>query len=233
MSNASPIFITAKAEASPLSYQLLIQRITRVVSENTPRGSTVLVVSKGDPHLVGFEGRVGWHFPGNAPDKYPGYHPACSTAAIAHLEAGRFLGAQYLVVPSISCWWFEHYRAFTLHLDTRYRLKLDLQDTCRLYALREPPEHGVGSLLAQLEQVLTRFELRFGREPAILDWHSGLGLARLPVPATVFSPEVAGVVLPYLDPTVDIVATASEHGPQASEARRRPKTPQLRPPSPT
>ena len=68
-------------------YGQLVERIRRVVVEMVPRGATVLVVSRGDPELVRMPGREACHFPRDAQGRYAGYHPASSTAAIAHLEA--------------------------------------------------------------------------------------------------------------------------------------------------
>ena len=87
----------------------------------TDPGAVVLVASRGDDDLVGFEGRAGRHFP-QAPDgEWAGYHPADSDAAIRHLEALRDRGAGYFVLPSSAFWWLHYYDEFAAHLDHEYR----------------------------------------------------------------------------------------------------------------
>ena len=44
-------------------YHALVRRIKEVVRERIPRGSTVVVVSKGDEDLTSVFGRRAWHFP--------------------------------------------------------------------------------------------------------------------------------------------------------------------------
>ncbi|HYG34059.1 MAG TPA: glycosyltransferase family 2 protein [Clostridia bacterium] len=207
-------------ERSLTPYQQLVRRVWQVVAESVPLGATVLVVSKGDPSLLTFTGQTGWHFPRTLEGQYPGYHPACSTAAIANLEALRARGAKYFLIPSCSFWWFEHYPAFKLHLDKNYRLVVQRDDTCLLYSLCQQAEPGPAQLVNEFERFLCEFELQFDGTPVVLDWHSGLDLSELPLEATVFSPEQASRTLPYLDRSVDIVVAPSEEAEVMNEARR-------------
>src|SRR6266478_3798255 len=66
-------------------YQEMVRRIRKLVHKHVPSGCTLLVASRGDPALLKFSRRTGWHFPRNAAGKYAGYYPASSTSAIAHL----------------------------------------------------------------------------------------------------------------------------------------------------
>ena len=42
---------------------------------------------------------------------YAGHHPADSAEAIAHLEALRAKGAEYIVFPQTALWWLDYYDA--------------------------------------------------------------------------------------------------------------------------
>src|SRR5205085_730238 len=98
----------------------------------------VIVVSKGDDELLNLDGRIGWHFPQTEDGAYIGYHPADSVAAIAHLEALRAKGADYLLIPSPSLWWLEHYSGFKNHLEDHYRRVAGETGDCLTIALQEP-----------------------------------------------------------------------------------------------
>jgi hypothetical protein len=97
-------------------YQRLVQRLQAAVEAAVPVGSTVLVVSKGDPALLALGQRTGWHFPRAVDGQYAGHHPSDSNDAISRLDFQRGLGARYLVIPSTSGWWFEHYPDFIAHV---------------------------------------------------------------------------------------------------------------------
>ena len=98
------------------AYGEMVGRLHDLVHRYVPQGAIVAVVSKGDPDLVSFDGRQGCHFLQDSNGRYAGYHPRDSAAAIEQLEALRAQGAEYLVVPATSNWWFEHYVDFGNHL---------------------------------------------------------------------------------------------------------------------
>jgi len=179
-----------------------------------------LVVSKGDPDLLTLSGRVAWHFPRDAQGRYSGYYPACSTAAIAQLEGLRALGAQYLLFPQSAFWWFEHYLGFAQYLENYYRLVVRDEQTSVLYSLREGPAAQANSPLASFSELLADFQARFHRDPAILDWHSGLELARNFPNVAVLSPPVDTGSLPYFDHSIDVVAVPRDASHALDEARR-------------
>jgi glycosyltransferase involved in cell wall biosynthesis len=116
-------------------YGSLAERIRRVVDATVPPNACVLVVSKGDDALLQLGDRHGWHFPQAANGVYAGYHPKDSEAAIAHLEALRAKGAEYLLLPSTAGWWLEHYEGFRRHLEEQGRLISEEADSCRIFAL--------------------------------------------------------------------------------------------------
>jgi hypothetical protein len=107
------------------AYEQLVRRIQRAVEQFIPVGSTVLVVSKGDPALLALGQRTGWHFPRAADGQYVGFHPSDSNDAIGRLDAQRQLGARYLVIPSTSAWWLGHYPEFIAHVRSCGRTLLE------------------------------------------------------------------------------------------------------------
>jgi GT2 family glycosyltransferase len=122
-----------------LGYADLVSRVREAVEREVPAGSGVLVLSRGDRELVRLKGREGEHFPQDEAGNYAGHHPADSGEAIAALERLREQGAQFLVVPSPSAWWLEHYDGFARHLD-HYRLLAAPE--CAIYDLRLPVSAG-------------------------------------------------------------------------------------------
>jgi SAM-dependent methyltransferase len=100
--------------------RMTLVRVRELIRDTVPLGASVLVVSKGDDNLLRIGGRRAAHFPQGRDGAYAGYHPEGSAEAIAHLEALRSAGAEYLVLPSTSLWWMEHYKEFRDHLLDRY-----------------------------------------------------------------------------------------------------------------
>jgi GT2 family glycosyltransferase len=125
-----PAFTAARR----LGYGRLVERVRAAVAQTVPSGSAVLVVSRGDRALVELEDRQAGHFPQDRSGGYLGHHPRDSEDAIERLEELRARGADYLVLPSTSYWWLEHYRDFAKHLREHY----PATDTgaCSIYGLR-------------------------------------------------------------------------------------------------
>jgi SAM-dependent methyltransferase len=120
-----------------IAYWVLIQKIREVVRGKLPPEATVLVVSKGDEDLLQLEGRRGWHFPQQEDGIYAGYYPADSATAIAHLEALRAKGADFLLFPSTALWWLDQYPEFRQHLESRYCVAARQDDRCVIFDLRQ------------------------------------------------------------------------------------------------
>ncbi len=117
-------------------YASLILRVRQVVNATLPPDAIVLVVSKGDSELLKLDGRNAWHFPQNDWGVYAGHYPADSAEAIAHLEALRKKGGQYLLFPRTALWWLDHYRELKEHLEKHYSAVSGPDDTCLIYSLR-------------------------------------------------------------------------------------------------
>jgi GT2 family glycosyltransferase len=120
-------------------YRDLIERIRSVVEHELPRDATVLVVSNGDDELLQLgAGRRGWHFPQMEDGAYAGYHPGDSTEAIAHFEALRQRGAEYIVFPETAVWWLEYYADFIDLLKRGYHETVWRAGTCVIFGSRTP-----------------------------------------------------------------------------------------------
>jgi hypothetical protein len=117
-----------------LGYRRHIADIRTMVDESVPEGATILVISRGDDEALDLGNRTAWHFPQDPDGTYAGNYPEGSADAVAHLEELRARGAQYLLVPSTSAWWLDHYEDFAKHLQDRYQ-RLAERDECALYAL--------------------------------------------------------------------------------------------------
>ncbi len=202
------------------SYRQMIRGIQELVRLTLPRDSTIIVVSKGDDQLLNLYGRRAWHFPQTNYGKYAGFYPSSSLAAVAQLEALRAKGAEYLLFPSTALWWLDHYVDFKQHLEHRYRKAVNQEGTCIIFALREPPVSSQATAWNEFERLITEYQSRFDRDPAILDWNTGLNLAAIYPQHTIFSPPSTDLLLPYLDQSIDIVAVANPNPTSRAEANR-------------
>ena len=144
-------------------YQGLIDRLRRSVEESIPPGSTVLVLSKGDPALLVLGPRKARHFPRAVNGDYAGFHPVDSSDAIARLDTERGLGARYLVIPATSGWWLDHYKDFARHMRSISRPLVEDPATGWIFELtaREPTPPpvvgdtgGPGAMTRQLIDLL-------------------------------------------------------------------------------
>jgi glycosyltransferase involved in cell wall biosynthesis len=97
-------------------YQDLVGAVRGVVEACTEIGSTVAVVSRGDPNLVEFSGRRGQHFPAESDGTYAGFHPRDSHHAVSLVEQIRTEGTHYLVFPGTARWWLDHYEDLNVYL---------------------------------------------------------------------------------------------------------------------
>lgn len=119
---------------NPLPYPEVVRAAADAVQAHVPPGRVVAVASRGDEEIVRFPRHRGWHFPQGAFGLYAGHHPADDTEAIDALESLRRRGAGFLLFPSTSFWWFDHYAGFAEHLQLHYRL-VHHDACCRLYDL--------------------------------------------------------------------------------------------------
>jgi hypothetical protein len=113
-----------------------VEQLRQVVRSVLERDARVLVISKGDETLLGFEGGVARHFPCNDDGSYTGYHPADSADAITRLNEQITLGFDYLVIPVSSSWWLEFYDEFRSYLDSTHHLVLNQKHVGAIFQLK-------------------------------------------------------------------------------------------------
>jgi hypothetical protein len=129
--------------ANPETLQLA-GPIREIVASLLPAGAKVLVVSKGDDELVKLGECRGWHFPQDAHGAYSGFYPEDGAAAVAHLEALRARGAEYLLLPQSAYWWLDHYDELRRHLRSVGKTITHQENVCRIVALAEPTPNRAG-----------------------------------------------------------------------------------------
>jgi hypothetical protein len=196
----------------------LVADVRARAREVIPSGATVLVAGKGDDALLELDDNRAWHFPAGPDGRYLGYHPGGDTAAIAQLEVQRARGGDHLLLPATTLWWLKHYQGLRRHLDARYTL-LSRDERCAIYRLKGDGRQA-GGPLATLRSAVASLRVRSGRDPSVLDWHSGLDLAKHLPELSVFSPPGDDVALPYLADTIDVVLVGSLDDARVAEARR-------------
>lgn len=221
--------------AQRTGYRQLVRRVRDAVRAHVPSDGTVIVVSRGDDDLLKLYGRRGWHFPQHETGVYAGHYPANATAAVAHLEALRARGGQFLFLPATAAWWLDTYPDLRRHLEGRYPVVYEKDGTGVLYALASAAQATAADADAgeeTLDQVIARFRGTLGRDPAVLDWGTGRKLGEALRELAVFVPPASdrasrgdttgpdAQALPYIDRSIDVVALATDGPAALAEARR-------------
>jgi hypothetical protein len=186
-----------------------LARSRQLVREHVPRECSVLVVTKSDPDWLDLFGRPTENFPQDATGRYPGFSFAHSIGAIAHLEALRARGADYILVPAPSSWWLDTFPEFAAHLVGRYEPVAADEGGGFLIDLRAPVA-GRDAGGRSLSEVIDRVAARVGGQPAVLDCTGTDLVTQLPDRKAFAPPEGEG--LPYRDRTVDVVLVPAEPG---------------------
>jgi GT2 family glycosyltransferase len=202
-----------------VAYLESVRAVREVVRRKLPHDACIVVVSKGD-ELLDLYGRRAWHFPQGADGRYAGYYPPDGTAVIAHLEALRSHGADYLLFPKLALWWLDSYPKFLAHLHRHYPVVVDDSDKCLIFALERQKELPATVWRPRLLQLVEDYASEAGVDPAVLDWHTNLAIKELLPNQAVFSPPTEDTALPYLDGSVDIVVVSSPDATALREARR-------------
>jgi hypothetical protein len=133
-------------------YRDLIDRIREVVDRDLPPDANILVVSNGDEELLKLgEQRRGWHFPQMEDGTYAGHHPGDSAEAVAHFQALRARGAEYILFPETALWWLEYYGELRDMLAREYGEAARRDGTCVVFGRRTSVEtpsrpRGIGQV---------------------------------------------------------------------------------------
>lgn len=194
-------------------YGRMTRHVRRVVHECVPRGSSLGVVSSGDESLLRYVGCKAEHLSQDQDGLFT-EHPTCARAAVVQLEAARWRGAEFLVIPENGLWWLEHYGEFGKHLDRKYTSVYE-DDLAAIWDLRSPCP------LRQIDEMLADLSVQSGHQPVVLDWHTGEDLAASFPDYKVFSPLEDLTRLPYLDHSVEVVVIRGTSKRQKSREARR------------
>jgi 2-polyprenyl-3-methyl-5-hydroxy-6-metoxy-1,4-benzoquinol methylase len=205
----------AVAEATAASPAPSVNQVRSVVGPD----ATLLVATSGEEKLLQLHGPRTSHFPQSDTGAFAGHDPPDSTAAIAHLEALRVKGADFLLLPNSTLEWLDRLGPFRQHLSRRYRLVTSLPDAGLLFSLRDAPAPRAVPGVAAFD-ALALHDPAIGDDFAILDWHTDLDLARHFPQQTIFAPPNRAPVLPYLDHSVDVVVVRDPDQNASDEARR-------------
>lgn len=180
----------------------------RMVDGALPAGAPWLVVMPGSPKEVGDVAPNATTFPHTR----GGRAFADDLAHIAHLEALRFNGHRFLVLPEGSRPWFRRQTELRDHVVRTYRTVVDEEGAGAVFDLSESAAADSRSLPGEVNRLASGLE----RIPAVLDWTMLAIETELPGFATFHSPD--DLRLPYLDHSVDLVVVDDTH--DLEEARR-------------
>ena len=200
-------------------YRSLKRRFRRFVERTVPAGSRVAIVSRGDPDLLDLPSLAAKHFPRDVDGGYSGFYPNDGTAAIAHLQWVRAVGAEYLVLPQTSRWWLDSFPRFADHVRARYPVVADESGVGLIFHLQADSQVG-SAWPDRLDALLDAWESVSDGAPSILDWNTGLDMAGHLSGRSVFSPPGDASHLPYVNRTVDVVAISADDPRRLEEAMR-------------
>src|SRR5207302_7510549 len=103
----------------------------------SPADALVAASDNGDPTLLYYAERKGWHFM-EEDGIYDG-EPKDSAQAIADLERLRKRGASYLVFTSNTAWWLDYYAEFGKHV-AEVATVVDATPEFKIYKLNPVPK---------------------------------------------------------------------------------------------
>ena len=132
---------------------------------------------------------------------------------IAHLDAQRYAGHRYLVLPEGSRPWLRRQAELRDHVVRNHRTVADEPGAGTVFDLRQPADAEAPSLRAAIDRLCADTS----EAPAVLDCTRLDLRAELPDLA-VFTP-ASGKRLPYLDRSVDVVVVEAD-GQTSGEAAR-------------
>ena len=78
------------------------------------------------------------HFPAEEDGAWIGFHPPDDEWAVGHLERACNRGAEFLLIPTSSLWWLDHYIGLAEHLRARYSVIVEDAERCVIFDLRDP-----------------------------------------------------------------------------------------------
>jgi hypothetical protein len=121
-----------------LEGESLVERARDFLMAAAPEGSTVAVISRGDPRMVELDGRRAWHFPQVEDGTYAGHHPADGRQALDQLTSLAERGADHLAIPASSLWWLTWYDELREYLTSSATLVAFHEEVAAIYRLQAP-----------------------------------------------------------------------------------------------
>lgn len=185
-----------------------------LLGHRLPTGASVLVAGDPDARPLAIDVHRSERFCLDEPA--PTADPIADSGSVvaARLESLAREGWTHLLIPAESFGALDRNPALSLVLRRRHRL-VHLDSDSAIVSLHEP------SAWAELDSYADAFRTSEGRDPAILDWDTGLNLAQALPDLPVFSPEMPETArLPYVDGSVDLVAIRSGDPGRLQEALR-------------
>jgi hypothetical protein len=198
----------------PPDWRPMVHAMRHLVYRYLPQGSRLAVVSSGVEPLLRFAGYHAEHLSQDGSGAYSGSHPSSGRVALVQLEAARWRGSEFLLLPHSELWWLEHYPELANHLEHRYARVAEDDRAGVVWDLRSPGP------LRPAHDLLCGLCIDLDRRPSLLDWRTGHDLEARFDGFKVFSPLGDAPVLPYLEGTVDVVAVGDDTVEYMSEARR-------------
>jgi hypothetical protein len=117
------------------SWAVPLWQAGQALDQLAPSDGLVLAVDYGEPSLLYYSRRNGWHFPESAIENH---HPPDSQYLLHELERRRAEGARYLILTQYAFWWLETYPEFQTYLDARYR-RVRETEAYIIFDLTAPP----------------------------------------------------------------------------------------------
>ena len=201
--------ITAKSAPKGAPHRLWKDRYRELVHATVPPGAPWLAVSPGSPAAV----RDAASPPATRfPDTPRGAPLGNDLSHIAHLEALRYAGNRFLVVPEGSRPWFRRQAELREHVVSSYHCIADEPDAGTVFDL----DAAAGAAGQSLRNEIQRLTGGSAHTPAVLDWTELDIAGELPGVTTFRAP--GNAELAYLDRSIELVVRDEDH--DESEARR-------------
>lgn len=131
-------YVPVPISPQELSYRANVAGFVELAGVLVPPGSTIAVVSRGDPSWLVLGGPTAQHFPASDDGTYMG-HPANDAEADRALAHAVARGTRYLAIPSAFGWWEEAYPTFCRNVRASHRC---IADQAEVGALFELTPHG-------------------------------------------------------------------------------------------